>query len=154
MHTFYVEEEERKRGVCCNQVDMSRVYDRVDWLFMEKIMRKMGFHERWISIIILCISTVNYQVKVNRFLTEVITPRRGLRHGDLLSPYIFLLCVEGFSSLLNRVGEEGELEGIKIYQGAPRFNHILFAYGSLVLIKDTREGAKPLQKVLQLYEVC
>jgi hypothetical protein len=80
---------------------------------------EMGFHKRWITRIMLCISIVNYQVKGNQFLTEVITPQRGLRQGPL-SPYIFILCVEGFSSLLNRVEEEGEIEGIKIYVKVPQ----------------------------------
>jgi hypothetical protein len=143
-----------KEGYAAIKLDMSKAYDRVEWLFLEKMMRKLGFDERWINRIMLCISTVSYQVRVNGSLTDVITPQRGLRQGDPLSPYLFLLCSEGFSSLLNKAEEEGVLEGIRICNGAPSFNHLLFADDSLVLIKATRESAKSLQNVLQLYEVC
>lgn len=102
----------------------------------------------------LCVTTVSYQVRVNGELTDVFLPQRGLRQGDPLSPYLFLLVAEGFSSLLNKAEGEGVLEGIRICQGAPSFNHLLFADDSLVLIKANRESAKSLQHVLQLYEAC
>ena len=85
-------------------------------------------------------------MKVNGVLTDVITPQRGLRQGDPLSPYLFLLCAEGFSSLLNKAELSGELEGIRICAGAPSLNHLLFADDSLVLIKASGESAKSLQK--------
>jgi hypothetical protein len=143
-----------KDGYAAVKLDMSKAYDRVEWEFLERIMRKLGFHERWIRLVMGCISSVKYQVRVNGSLTDVITPQRGMRQGDPLSPYLFLLCAKGFSSLLNKAEVRGELEGIRICNGAPRFNHLLFADDSLVLIKATRESAKSLQDLLQLYEVC
>jgi hypothetical protein len=133
---------------------MSKAYDRVEWLFLEKMMRKMGFAEDWINRIMLCVTLVSYQVRVNVSLSDVIVPERGLRQGDPLSPYLFLICAEGFSSLLNKAEVEGELEGIRICHSAPSFNHILFADDSLVLIKVNSESARSLQNILQLYEVC
>jgi hypothetical protein len=136
------------------KLDMSKAYDREEWGFLERIMRRMGFVERWIERIMLCVTSVSYQVRVNGTLTDVIFPGRGLRQGDPLSPYLFLLCAEGFSALLNKAEIEGELEGIQICHGAPSFNHLVFADDSLVLIKATRESTKSLQNVLELYEIC
>jgi hypothetical protein len=136
------------------KLNMSKAYDRLEWGFLERIMRRMGFAERWIQRIMLCVTYVSYQVRVNGTLTDVIFPGRGLRQGDPLSPYLFLLCAEGFSALLNKAEVEGELEGIQFCHGAPSFNHLLFADDSLVLIKATRESAKSLQNLLELYEIC
>jgi hypothetical protein len=136
------------------KLDMSKAYDRVEWLFLEKMMRKMGFAEDWINRIMLCVTLVSYQVRVNGSLSDVIVPERDLRQGDPLSPYLFLICAEGFSSLLNKVEVEGELEGIRICHSAPSFNYLLFADDSLVLIKANSESARSLQNIVQLYEVC
>jgi hypothetical protein len=143
-----------KDGYAAIKLDMSKAYDRVEWVFVEKMMRKMGFDEKWISLIMLCISSVKYQFKVNGSCTDVVIPQRGLRQGDPISPYIFLICAEAFSSLLNKAELEGSLEGIKICNNAPSFNHLLFADDSLVLIKASQASARTLQNILQLYEVC
>jgi hypothetical protein len=143
-----------REGFAAVKLDMSKAYDRVEWSFLEKMMRKLGFSGRWIQLVMLCITTVKYQFKVNGECTDVLIPERGLRQGDPLSPYLFLLCAEGFSALLNKADVDGSLEGIKVCNDAPSINHLLFADDSLVLMKATRASARTLQKVLHLYEVC
>jgi hypothetical protein len=88
----------------------------------------------------------------NGNLTEEITPERGLRQGDPILPYLFLLCGEAFSNLLNSAEVEGKLEGVKVCREAPSFNHLLFADDSLILMKATDESAQHLQNILSLYE--
>ena len=117
-------------------------------------MYKLGFEETWVKRIMLCVSTVSYRFKVNGECTDVVLPQCGLRQGDPLSSYLFLICAEGFSSLLNRAEVNGTLTGICICNAAPSFNHLLFADDSLVLIKATSESVTYLQSILHLYEVC
>lgn len=58
------------------KMDMSKAYDRVEWCFLKKMMDKLGFHENWVKVIMNCVTTVTYRIKVNGELTDVIVPER------------------------------------------------------------------------------
>jgi len=133
---------------------MSKAYDRVEWDFVACMMGKLRFHKRWISLIMKCVSSLSYQVRVNGELTNEITPTQGLRQGDPLSPYLFLICAEGLSSLLNSAEEQGSIHGVSICENAPSITHLLFVDDSLLLLKVNQGNANLLKYVLQLYEEC
>jgi hypothetical protein len=99
-------------GMVAVKLDMSKPYDRVEWSFLEGIMLKLGFAPQWVALVMRCVKTVSYQIKVNGRLCEAFVPQRGLRQGDPLCPYLFILCVEGFSVLLCKAEEEGLIERI------------------------------------------
>jgi hypothetical protein len=61
-------------GSCDVKLDMHKVYDIVEWIFLENMMRKLGFDERWISIMMACVTLVRYQVKFNSEETNMFIP--------------------------------------------------------------------------------
>lgn len=83
------------------KLDMSKAYYRIEWPYLKAILKSLGFTKGWISLIILCVMSVQYFVLVDGKSRETFTPTIGLRQGDPLSSYIFLLSVEGFSSLMD-----------------------------------------------------
>ena len=88
-----------------------------------------------------CVTSGTYKIKVNGGYTHRIFPQRGLRQGDLLSPYLFTLCAEGLSVMLHKAEQSGRIEGIKICQQAPRINHLFFADDSLILMRARENDA-------------
>lgn len=76
-----------KVGEMTLKLDMSDAYDKVEWRGLEQIMYKIGFHDKWINIIMQCLSSVTFSIRLNGIPYGHITPTRGLRQGDPLSPY-------------------------------------------------------------------
>ncbi|CAL9021650.1 unnamed protein product [Prunus brigantina] len=131
-----------KLGFQALKLDMSKAYDRVEWGFLETIMNNMGFAPRWVQLIMTCVTTVTYSFLVNSSPVGYISPQRGLRQGDPLSPYLFLLCAEVFSGLIAQAEQQGFLHGIAISRGAPSISHLLFADDSFLFTRATPEECR------------
>ncbi|MCI42480.1 RNA-directed DNA polymerase (Reverse transcriptase), partial [Trifolium medium] len=91
-----------KVGDVALKLDISKAYDRIDWDYLRGFMIKMGFCTQWVSWIMMCVESVDYNVIVNDRLVGPITPGRGLRQWDPLSPYLFILCAEGLLALIRQ----------------------------------------------------
>uniref|UniRef100_A0A803KVF9 Reverse transcriptase domain-containing protein n=1 Tax=Chenopodium quinoa TaxID=63459 RepID=A0A803KVF9_CHEQI len=95
------------------KVDLNKAYDKVSWVFIEGVIRKINFPERWVRWIMECITSVSYPLLINGEPTKWFNPSVGLRQGDPLSPYIFILCMEVLSRRVSFLQGSGILTGIK-----------------------------------------
>ena len=100
------------------------------------------------------ISSVTYSVKINGKPWGHITPSRGLHQGDPLSPYLFLLCAEGLSTLIKKAVSNGVIKGVSVCRGGPILSHLFFANDSIIFCKAFIENCDSLQRVLNVYELA
>ena len=111
----------------------------------------MGFDQHWIKLIMECISTVSYQFLINGEPSEAVKPSRGLRQGDPLSPYIFILCQNILSQLLIKAEDQKKIQGIQISRGSPPINHLLFADDSFIFFKTNVHSCRNIKSMLQKF---
>jgi hypothetical protein len=111
-------------------------------------MRQMRFAQRWIELIMMCVKTVQYAVVVNGQPCGAIKPERGLRQGDPISPYLFLLCAEALSSMITKANGEGFLMGVPTSRRGPHISHLFFADDSILFCKSSIAQWNSLMSVL------
>ena len=134
------------------KTDMSKAYDRVEWSFMEALRLKFGFDQQRVARIMTCITSVSYQVLINGEAKGHITPTRGLRQGDPLSPFLFILGTEVLISHIKQAERNQTITGIKIARAIPAISHLLFADDSLFFCKTEKSQCEELVRIIDVYD--
>lgn len=110
----------------------------------------MKFPKKWINLIFQCISTVEYQILLNGNRTSPIFPSRGIRQGDPLSPYLYILSANILSCLIIEQEKLKKWKGIRICQNATPVSHLLYADDSVFFFEITRCNVSCVQNVLRI----
>lgn len=103
-----------EEGEVSLKLDISKIYNRVSWDYLQSMMISMGFSTKWTTWMMMCVTLVSYSISFQGSTISPIIPSRGLRQGDPLSPYLFILCVEGLSLSLKEAARNGSIYGCRI----------------------------------------
>ena len=118
-------------------------------------MEMMGFGAKWISWIQWCIGTANFSVLINGTSSGFFQSSRGLRQGDPLSPYLFVIVMEALSCLFKRAKEGGFLSGWQLSDkggAGVEITHLLFADDTLVFCEPSIDQVSYLSWLLMWFE--
>jgi hypothetical protein len=114
------------------KVDFEKAYDSVEWSFLEYMLGRFGFGAKWKQWIRACIFCGYMSVLVNGSPTEEINIQRGLKQGDPLTLFLFLLVAEGLGGLMRRAVELQRFRGFQVGRWGVVVSHLQYAYDTLV----------------------
>jgi hypothetical protein len=148
---FMKQKRHVEQRYCALKLDMKKAYDRVEWPYLRAVMLRIGFHLNWVNIVMRLVTSVSFAILFNDECLANFTPSRGIRQGDPISLYLFVLAAEGLSCLLKSRNQSSGLEGIMVGPSASMVSHLLFTNDSLLFFTATRESAEEVKEVLHLY---
>ncbi|GJT27388.1 RNA-directed DNA polymerase, eukaryota, reverse transcriptase zinc-binding domain protein, partial [Tanacetum coccineum] len=125
---------------CSMQIDIQKAYDTVNWSFMEKTLFGFGFHRTMINWIMQCITSSKFSIYLNGETHGYFKGGRGLRQGDLISPYLFTLVMEVFNLIMKKNIAASSEFGYHFGCKELKLPHICFVDDLLVLCKGNKES--------------
>uniref|UniRef100_A0A803PB82 Reverse transcriptase domain-containing protein n=1 Tax=Cannabis sativa TaxID=3483 RepID=A0A803PB82_CANSA len=147
-----IKNKKGKEGVMAVKTDMSKAYDRLEWNFIKRVLKANGFSDKATMLLMACISSVSFSILLNGAPLAPFNPNRGLRQGDPLSPFIFILCSEVLSKLIGKAEADKKLKGIRVSRNATAISHLLYADDAIFYCQASEANATCLMEVFEKYE--
>ena len=144
----------RKRGsvgYMALKIDLEKAYDKLEWNFIRVMLTRANIPEDLIDIIMSCVSSVSTSIMVNGEALDPIYPSRGIRQGDPLSPYLFILCMDFLGQLIEEKCSLKEWQPVRASQGGPAFSHLLFADDLVLFAKVDYANVAAIREVLDVF---
>ena len=141
----------RKKGFGALKINMCKAYDRVNWTFLQAVLLAMKFNPTWVNWIMECVTTVKYTLLVSGSPTHSFHPTRGIRQGDPISLYLFLLCANILSIALIQAKNRKQIKGIAMGRQGVSFTHLLFVDDSFFFFQNDRSSLTNLKRIIMWY---
>lgn len=146
--TFIHKTRHAKTPWCAAKLDLAKAYDRLSWSFIRAMLVRLKFPATLIDIIMDCISSVSYSLLLIGHSVQTFSPERGLRQGDPLSPYLFIIAINALSAALHLAEFNGELEGIQFARRGPRVSHLMYADDIVLFFKASTDSCETISETL------
>ena len=130
------------------KIGLEKTYDRLEWSFIKMILEHFGFPKNITNLIMNCISTTTTAQLFNGSKLEAFQPLRGIRQGDPISPYLFLLCMEFLSAQITSMCKERRWDKMQASRHGPSFSHVFFANDLMLFVKTDHKNCEAVIEVL------
>ncbi|GJU48131.1 RNA-directed DNA polymerase, eukaryota, reverse transcriptase zinc-binding domain protein [Tanacetum coccineum] len=143
--------KKRKKKGLVFKVDFDKAYDSVSWDYILNVMVCMGFPAKWLNWIKGCLSSSRASILVNGSPTKEFSLERGLRQGDPLSPFLFIIAMEGLHVAMDTAMDHGLFRGMSIGLNEYRLSHLLYADDAIFLGEWDENNIKNLITILNCF---
>eukprot|EP00253_Pinus_taeda_P002372 PITA_02372 len=133
------------------KLDLSKVYDRLNRNYLEKVLESFGFNRRWIEWIHSLISSPNFSILVNGTPSKIFNASRGIRQGDPLSPFLFILAAEGLGRFIKKEREANRIKCLKLWGNNLPLTHQQFVDDIMLFGEPTVKEVRHLKRILDLF---
>jgi hypothetical protein len=146
----------KKSGKECMvfKVDFEKAYDSVDWSFLEYMLHRFGFGAKWIRWIRACVFAGNLSILVNGSPIKEFNIQRGLKQGDPLAPFLFLLVAEGFGGVMKKAVEENLFKGFQIGGDGLMISHLQYADDTLCIGEASIQNLWTIKSILRGFHLA
>ncbi|KAK9055104.1 hypothetical protein SSX86_026184 [Deinandra increscens subsp. villosa] len=135
------------------KIDFEKAFDTLEWSFLDSVMDQMGFPSTWRGWVFGVLKSARASVLVNGSPTWEFQCSRGVRQGDPLSPFLFLIAIEAFNCMMERAALIGTFHGISLPRNGPKLTHLLFADDAIILGEWTKTNVKILARLLRVFHL-
>ncbi|GKU94710.1 hypothetical protein SLEP1_g8163 [Rubroshorea leprosula] len=150
-----IDEVKRKKKNCfIFKVDFEKAYDKVCWEFMDYMMMRLGFNETWRKWILECLRSSLVFVLINGSPTNQFSVSKGIRQGDPLSPFLFLIVVEGLNGLVASAVEKGIYKGVRVGNEGVMVSHLQFADDTVFFEEATKDNIKVVKAIMRTFKLA
>lgn len=140
------------RGAMAIKVDLEKAYDRIEWSFIREMLINFNVPQKLIELIMSCVTSVSTAVLFNGGCLDSFSPSRGIRQGDPLSPYLFIMCMEYLGFLIDKKCTAKLWNPIKASRSDPAFSHLFFADDLVLFANADVKNCNVINDALQ--EFC
>eukprot|EP00253_Pinus_taeda_P003487 PITA_03487 len=141
--------QKKKKGMVL-KIDLSKAYDRINWLYLRLLLTHLGFNYSFISWIMGCITNVSFAILINGAASPFFKSQRGLRQGCPLSPLLFLLVTEGLRRLIHKARRAEKIKGIEVAINL-FISHLLFVDDILIFSNGSYNELKEFKSIFDLF---
>ncbi|KAI0524605.1 hypothetical protein KFK09_003982 [Dendrobium nobile] len=137
-----------KKGLMAIKLDMAQAFDSMCWKTLENVLHWFGFPESFSNLILECVTGVRFSILLNGKGTRWIEAKSGFRQGCPMSPYLFIMCSQLLSSLIQQRGLQ---IGIHTSNRAPKITHLLYADDVLLFGKSSVSQLRVMMNLIKEY---
>eukprot|EP00253_Pinus_taeda_P026177 PITA_26177 len=130
------------------QLDLAKAYDKLSWAYIKEVLITYGFDHNWIRCVMALVTTSIFSILLNGSPSKTFKPSRGLRQGDLLSPFLFIVMMECLGNAIKSIKAEGKIQGLKLTLNGDALTHQQFVDDTMLQGTPTIKEALAFKKIL------